>query len=37
MWQLQNDEVASKAFIGSSPSVLQNELYQDQKIDINEK
>lgn len=37
MWQLQNDEVASKAFIGTSPSVLQNELYQDQKIEINEK
>lgn len=34
MWQLQNDENASLAFIGSNPEVLNNELYQDQKIDL---
>lgn len=34
MWQLQNDEEASKAFIGNNPEILKNELYQDQKIDI---
>ena len=35
MWQLQGDEEASKAFIGDNPEILKNELYQDQKIDLN--
>lgn len=37
MWQLQNDEEAAKAFIKENPEVLENELYQDQKIDLSEK
>ena len=37
MWQLQGDEDAAKAFIGDSPELLNNNLYQDQKIDINMK
>lgn len=36
MWKLQGDEEAANAFIGESPEILRNELYQDQKIDINE-
>lgn len=35
MWQLQGDEEASKAFAGDNPEIMQNELYQDQKIDLN--
>lgn len=31
MWQLQGDEYAAKAFIGDTPEMKQNELYQDQK------
>ena len=31
-WQLQGDEEAAKAFIGDSPEILSNNLYQDQKI-----
>lgn len=34
MWQLQNEEEASKAFIGDNPEILKNKLYQDQKIDV---
>ncbi len=34
MWQLQGDEEASKAFIGDNPEILNNKLYQDQKINI---
>ena len=34
MWQLQSDEEASKVFVGSNPEILQNKLYQDQKIDL---
>ena len=34
MWQLQNDDEASKAFIGDNPEILNNKLCQDQKIDI---
>lgn len=34
MWQLQNDEEAGKAFTGDDPEIMQNELYQDQKIDF---
>lgn len=36
MWQLQEDEEAEKAFTGDSPEILTNELYQDQKIGIEE-
>ena len=35
MWQLQGDEEASKAFTGDHPEIMKNELYQDQKIDLN--
>lgn len=31
MWQLQGDEYAAKAFIGDTPEMMQNVLYQDQK------
>lgn len=34
MWQLQDDKDASKAFIGSKAEILNNKLYQDQKINI---
>lgn len=34
MWQLQGDEEASKAFVGDNPEMLNNKLYQDQKIDM---
>lgn len=34
MWQLQGDEDASKAFTSDNPEIMQNKLYQDQKIDL---
>lgn len=34
MWQLQGDEEALKAFTGDSPELMNNELYQEQRIDI---
>lgn len=34
MWQLQNDNEASKAFIGENPELLNNKLYQDQIINL---
>jgi len=34
MWQLQGDEEAAKAFIGENPEILNNELYQDQKVNM---
>lgn len=34
MWQLQNDTEAAKAFIGDNPEIVNNKLYQDQKIDL---
>ena len=34
MWQLQGDEEAAKAFMGGQPEIMNNELYQDQRIDI---
>jgi len=37
MWQLQDNEEASKAFTGDNPEIMQNELYQDQKINFNKK
>ena len=35
MWQLQNNEEASKVFVGDNPELLTNKLYQDQRIDLN--
>ena len=34
-WQLMGDEEAAKAFMGESPELLTNPMYQDQKIDLN--
>ena len=34
MWQLQGDEEAAVAFVGEAPELLQNELYQEQKINM---
>lgn len=34
MWQLQGDEEAAKAFIGDAPEIINNELYQDQRINM---
>lgn len=33
MYYLQNDQTASKFFMGDSPEILNNNLYQDQNID----
>ena len=35
MWQLQDNEEASKVFTGDNQEIMQNELYQDQKINFN--
>ena len=34
MWQLQGDQEAAKAFTGKSAELLNNTLYQDQRINI---
>lgn len=34
MWQLQGDEEAEKAFVGDKPELMNNELYQEQRIDL---
>ena len=34
MWYLQNDNEASKAFVGINAEILNNKLYQEQKIDL---
>ena len=34
MWQLQGDTEAAKAFIGDTPEILNNNLYQNQKTDL---
>ena len=34
MWQLQNDSEAAKVFIGENAELLDNKLYQDQRIDL---
>lgn len=34
MWHLQGDAEASEAFIGDEPELLDNPLYQDQKINL---
>jgi len=36
MWQLQGDAEAAKAFTGDDPELLNNPLYQDQRIDLGE-
>ena len=36
MWQLQDDQEAAEAFIGSNPEIMNNSLYQDQRIDLGE-
>ena len=33
-WQLMGDEEAAKAFVGETPELLSNVLYQDQQINI---
>ncbi len=35
-WQLQGDEEAAKAFIGDSPELMNNPVYQGQRIDLGE-
>lgn len=35
MWQLQDDIEAAGAFIGENPELVNNELYQNQKIEMN--
>ena len=34
MWQLQGDRNAAQAFLGDSPEIMNNPLYQDQRIDL---
>ena len=34
MWHLQGDKEASKAFIGDTPEIFINSLYQDQNADV---
>lgn len=36
MWQLWGDEEAAKAFVGESPEIMNNKLYQDQRSDFHE-
>lgn len=36
MWQLKGDNEASKAFIGEKAELLNNKLYQDVRINIDE-
>ena len=34
-WQLMGDEEAAQVFIGESPELMSNPIYQDQRIDLN--
>lgn len=34
MWQLQGDKEASKAFVGDSPEISNNKLYQDVRLSV---
>lgn len=34
MWQLQDDQDAAKAFVGGSPEILNNRMYQDVAVDL---
>lgn len=36
MWQLKGDEDAAKAFAGDKPEIMNNPLYQDQQISIDD-
>ena len=36
-WQLMGDEEAARAFIGDSPELMNNSMYQDQRIDLGEQ
>jgi len=33
LWQLQGNEEAASVFIGENPELLDNKLYQEQRID----
>ncbi len=34
MWHLQGDTEAAKALIGDSPELMNNQYYQDQRMDL---
>ena len=34
LYYLRSNTFASQAFIGDSPEIIENQLYQDQKIDL---
>lgn len=34
MWQLQGDKEAGKAFVGNSPEIINNKLYQDIQLSV---
>lgn len=34
MWLLQGDAEAAKAFIGENAEIMNNEMYQDQRVDF---
>lgn len=34
LWHLQGDQNAAKAFVGESPEILDNPLYQDAAVDL---
>ena len=34
MWRLQGDQNAAKAFVGESPEILDNPMYQDAAVDL---
>ena len=37
MWLLQGNEEAAKAFVGNDAELMINDLYQDQRIDVEGK
>lgn len=37
MWQLQGDKEAAKAFTGDAPEILENALYQDQRVELTDE
>ena len=34
MWKLQDDQEAAKAFVGDEPEIMNNPLYENQRIDL---
>ena len=36
-WQLMGDEEAARAFISDSPELMNNSMYQNQRIDLGEQ